>query len=540
MLSRRVLLVMVPFGDRQHQPLGVAYVAGALLGAGHDVRLLAPSRLRSLDEATVATAVRDVDLVGFSSTTPAFPETLRFAAAVKAARPGLPVVLGGYHGTALHRQVLERHQEFDAVVRGEGEETAVELVAAWAGGSPPDRAIAGVTHRRGEELSVGPGRPRLTNLTRLPRPARDLLPPPAEFARYYDPVSRRSKVEANIGSSRGCPYHCSFCSIVSFYGESRIRFRDPADVVAEIAELARGSGIESVWFSDDNFLAAPRRALAIFRGVKECGGDIVFRAATRADQLLRAQGMLCELKALGLRQVELGIENGSQSALDRHAKGARVEDNAAAIALLRRLDIQVRLDFILFDPLTTIAELDENLRFLKANLGPGHRTHTAIYRWLHLYHGTEAHARAVAAGLAVAGGEREPGMLFRDPDAAEVSAFIEACQDRVDASLESAESHAVEVMEALDGSLWRGDGVVRQRLLGELLFAHYPLNRLTLRLFEDVLELKKRSPGKPVLAEDLRKLADDYVRRVEHYGGELDALHRRTVVERGGDFAPTT
>ena len=201
MLSRRVLLVMVPFGDRQHQPLGVAYVAGALLGAGHDVRLLAPSRLRSLDEATVATAVRDVDLVGFSSTTPAFPETLRFAAAVKAARPGLPVVLGGYHGTALHRQVLERHQEFDAVVRGEGEETAVELVAAWAGGSPPDRAIAGVTHRRGEELSVGPGRPRLTNLTRLPRPARDLLPPPAEFARYYDPALCHSSAEAKVAPS---------------------------------------------------------------------------------------------------------------------------------------------------------------------------------------------------------------------------------------------------------------------------------------------------------------------------------------------------
>ena len=63
---------------------------------------------------------------------------------------------------------------------------------------------------------------------------------------------------ASMLGSRGCPWVCSFCSIITFYegnGTKGRRRRDPARVVDELEYLHRERGVEVVLWQDDDFLA---------------------------------------------------------------------------------------------------------------------------------------------------------------------------------------------------------------------------------------------------------------------------------------------
>ena len=71
------------------------------------------------------------------------------------------------------------------------------------------------------------------------------------------------------------------------------------------------------------------------------------------------------MKEAGWFSTSVGIENFSDSALKRMAKSASKADNLAAIELLSEKQIYTQMGMILFDPHTTVAELFENLEFLK-------------------------------------------------------------------------------------------------------------------------------------------------------------------------------
>src|SRR5213592_1436993 len=82
-------------------PLTIYYLAGLLRQLGYEVRAVDPSEFgaRLSREPVVAGLVRDVDVVGISSTSAGWSEARLFAATVKRLRPELPVVVGGVHAT---------------------------------------------------------------------------------------------------------------------------------------------------------------------------------------------------------------------------------------------------------------------------------------------------------------------------------------------------------------------------------------------------------------------------------------------------------
>jgi hypothetical protein len=249
-----------------------------------------------------------------------------------------------------------------ACVRGEGEETVLELAdecttrGNWHG-------IGGLSWRDGEDLVRNEPRPLITDLDVLPFPARDHLPE----------VLRRGGGVV-ISGSRGCWGQCSFCSIREFYGargEERWRGRSPRNVVEEMKLLHATYGADRYWFVDDEFFCAGsrgrQRAEAIFQQVIEEGLAVRFDIFCRAEDFAvgRRDGVLDLGVRAGLRRALIGIESGSAKVLKRYRKGLSPAVNRKAVVEGEALGIDVRVEFIMLDPWSTLSEVEANLAFLR-------------------------------------------------------------------------------------------------------------------------------------------------------------------------------
>jgi radical SAM superfamily enzyme YgiQ (UPF0313 family) len=144
---------------------------------------------------------------------------------------GKTVVVGGPYATSLAQEVLDAGADF--VVRGEAENLIPKLLAALEQGN------SGV-------LIEAAQRPEMTC---SPVPRFDLI-------RFDDYVTMA------VQTSRGCPFDCEFCDIVSLFGRNP-RYKAPDQIIAELEELYRLGWRRIVFFSDDNFIGNKDHARAI-------------------------------------------------------------------------------------------------------------------------------------------------------------------------------------------------------------------------------------------------------------------------------------
>lgn len=93
------------------------------------------------------------------------------------------------------------------------------------------------------------------------------------------------------------------------------------------------------------------------RGIKlKLRGSVVAENVTKEKVLL--------LKESGFYSFACGIENFSQSVLNRYGKRATVIDNIRALRAFKECGIIIQCGIILFDPYTTLSELKDNYRYL--------------------------------------------------------------------------------------------------------------------------------------------------------------------------------
>ena len=253
-LMSSVLLIypfFKPSRDRsvfRFPPLGVSYLAASLQEQGHEVRLLDCTFLDRTDALNKALAAR-AEVVGIYCMVTMIEDCLWFAGQLRDSCKLL--VVGGPLPTCDPLPFLEH---FDVVVSGEGEQTMIELLRAYAAASDFS-AIPGIIYRPksilpgsvNQEIVFTDERPFEKDLDRIPFPARELLPN-QQYIQYG-----RKKYGYSITtvmSTRGCPYRCEFCSNVVFGGS--YRERSPENVVDEIEE-ALALGYDRISFGDDVF-----------------------------------------------------------------------------------------------------------------------------------------------------------------------------------------------------------------------------------------------------------------------------------------------
>jgi radical SAM superfamily enzyme YgiQ (UPF0313 family) len=452
-------------------------------------------------------------VVGISVVSQVIGTAADLAGRIKAFAPGVLVVVGGYHPTFADREILEDFPAIDLCVRGEGEQTIVEIMQHWlhaslptptshaeAHRSSPEIAainwghILGVTWRQGDEVIANPSRPNNTALDALPFPARDLLPPLQAYAPYADTVAGKLRLKASMISSRGCPFHCNFCSIIAFYGDAGgrpWRGRSVDNVVAEMIALADRDGASHFEFQDDNFFVRPDRALAIVQQYAQTGRDFSFAFLTRADQVVKGERFFSALRQAGLRYVSVGIESGSEASLERMVKQTGVEINRRALQILHDNDIAAQVEFIMFEPGSTLEDLQANLRFIEQQGLFGYFP-PLIFGSLLLMPGTPARAQI----------ERERGMTgsihttlpydFVDARVTEVFHLLGDFQRRLGNPWFELAFKLLDGLPALEIDLHQpggpgGPGKLDQRQLAQLKLEFFALTRIPYQLMREAL-----------------------------------------------------
>ena len=197
-----------------NQPMGLLYLGTALKNAGLDVLIC--------DEIVEDNCIEMLDtfkpdFLGITVTSPMWERAKEIVKEAKSR--GVKVILGGPHINYKPEVCLEESNA-DAVCIGEGEETIVE----WIEKNPKD--VLGIAFRDGNETKINPPRPVNNDLDSMPIPDRKLI----DLSKYTRdeefgwPLPLRGRQIFRVFSSRGCPYHCTFCASWRIFGR-RIRYR---------------------------------------------------------------------------------------------------------------------------------------------------------------------------------------------------------------------------------------------------------------------------------------------------------------------------
>jgi anaerobic magnesium-protoporphyrin IX monomethyl ester cyclase len=328
------------------------YLAAVLQRDGHNVKLIDCEGL-CLNHKQLGEKLRSLkpQVVGITSTTTTIHAALLSAKATKEECPNAIVVLGGPHVTFMDQEVFDEEPSVDIIVRGEGEQTLSELVAAIekSGTANLDK-IAGLSFKREGKIVRTPDRPPIQDLDSLPRPAFDQMP----LENYR--VGGRKILP--ILTSRGCPYQCSFCVSSQVNGKI-IRTRSIKSVVDEIEWIRDTHGATAFTFYDDAFTYYPERAAEICDEIIRRGIKLPWNCQVRVDNV--TQPLLAKMKAAGCENVYFGVESGNQGILDAVGKKTSVQQNELAVKWSKDAGLFVITSLVIGYPGETVETLKQTI-----------------------------------------------------------------------------------------------------------------------------------------------------------------------------------
>jgi anaerobic magnesium-protoporphyrin IX monomethyl ester cyclase len=354
-----VTLVNPPYPKGAHQhppftPLGLGYLAAVLLKNKYQVDVIDCQVLNtSYEEVRRKLVRRKPDIVGITSTTLTYKSALYIAEIAKELNPKCLTILGGCHATFWNEKVLQDSRYIDVVVRGEGEQTILELVERFKHGKP-FHDVLGITCRKGEEIVENPMRPYVENLDSLPFPAHHLWP--ISHLRKY------GKVIFPVMTSRGCTFWCEFCTAVRMFGR-RYRARSPKNVVDELEFLQKNYGAEQFTFYDDTFTVNQARTAEICDEIINRKLKIEWDCETRVDMV--SKELLQKMKNAGCFAVWYGLESGSQKLLNAMGKGIVLSQVMRAFKWTKEIELMAVVGVILGLPNETKETAWETIKFVE-------------------------------------------------------------------------------------------------------------------------------------------------------------------------------
>ncbi len=305
----------------------------------------------------------------------------------KRVAPGALTITGGQHFTALAEPSLQQYPVIDAIARGEGEQTLVEVVGACESGKPFTE-IKGLTFRHGGEIVSNPNRPLIQNLDTLPMPGYHFVE--ENLGTYNFRMMAGDKRYLIIEGSRGCDHACTFCSQCGFWG-NRWRTKSGRRIAEEMEYCRDRFGAEFLWLTDDNFTFGPRtKDMVSELSSRGLGDDLQWFVQARVDDIVKHKEMVPEMRRSGNGWVLLGVESGEPETLKDYRKGISPGQAHEAIRVLRDNDVFSQATLIMGNRRDTHESIGDLRRYVD-DIDPD----IAIFMVLTPFPGTELYAEAV-------------------------------------------------------------------------------------------------------------------------------------------------
>ncbi|MAV88158.1 MAG: hypothetical protein CMM67_07920 [Rhodospirillaceae bacterium] len=255
------------------------------------------------------------DVIGFTIPFSAQAEIgIEVSDHLREACPNSKIVIGGPHASIRYQDLLEKSSA-DYCIVGEGEVTFRAFVESILDGKDPGLED-GVVELRDGVANYTP-RKALDDLDLLPLPAYDLI----NYQDYFDSPhlyksrSAIRKKSISMITSRGCPFNCSFCSIMHHMGK-KYRYNSTEHVMKHIQFLVDEMGVENIHFEDDNLSLNKVRFEEILDALIIKKHDINWDTPNgiRADTL--NQEKIRKIKESGCSSLQIAIESGNQEILN--------------------------------------------------------------------------------------------------------------------------------------------------------------------------------------------------------------------------------
>ncbi|KNZ69021.1 radical SAM protein [Thermincola ferriacetica] len=310
-------------------------------------------------------------VVGLSFFTPQLWETAALISRLKKEYGNaIFLIAGGPHPTGDPEGTLGLG--VDVVVRGEGEETLVELLGKF-GREEDYTSVKGIVYmeKRGGIRFTGLRRP--VNLNK------------------YPPFTIKHRLFSPIEITRGCPYLCSFCQTGHIFGPQP-RHRSIENILGYVRLLTE-RGLTDIKFitpnafsygSPDGKTINVNKLEALLRGVRAIIGNRgrifmgSFPSEVRPEHVTEETVNLVR-KYANNDNLIIGAQSGSQRILDLCHRGHKVEDIFRAVDITVRAGLVANVDFIFGLPGEEPADVKQTIQVIKELVERGARVHAHTF-----------------------------------------------------------------------------------------------------------------------------------------------------------------
>ena len=284
-------------------------------------------------------------------------QTNQFARAAELAlafrRKGIAVLIGGFHVSGSLAMLTSTPPEIQQLLDAGVSVVAGEVEGRW------ENILDDALHQR-------------------LRPVYNFLAEPPDLRGQPMPVTDRRYLRhfltsnfGTIDAGRGCPFSCSFCTIINVQGR-RMRCRDVASLIAGVRQNYRSSRVSFYFFTDDNFARNPHWE-EILDGLIRLRNEerIPLEFMMQVDALsYRLKNFVRKARQAGCSQVFIGLESLNPRNLAAAGKTQNnVHDLANLVRAFHAEEIMTHVAYIIGFPFDTAASVRDDIDRLKRELG---------------------------------------------------------------------------------------------------------------------------------------------------------------------------
>jgi radical SAM superfamily enzyme YgiQ (UPF0313 family) len=341
-------------------PIGLLYLASFIKKNDPDIRveIRDPDIFNgSFDEFIHTFSEGNPDIIGISVFSHVMEPAKKMVSKLKSAVPGAILISGGSHINGIREKILRQMPEVDYAIYGEGETGLLEFcrqISSKGAILDPDN-IPGLVFRNNSTITYTPNS-YSENLDNFDPIDFNLI----DIDRYFSfgsPMGlfRRGEHVAQIITTRGCPFSCTFCASPVNMGK-KVRNRSTDKIIDEIESLV-SLGADEIHVMDDNFTFDRDHVINLCRKIVSKGFDLRFCMpnGVRLDKL--DEEMLIWMKRAGWYHLGFGIEVGSDEALRKVRKGITIRKIKEKIDMVKKTGFTTTGFFIIGLPHDNIGSI---------------------------------------------------------------------------------------------------------------------------------------------------------------------------------------